>query len=114
MSVKGTIEGYMAAAADAADELRDLDISISRVKRDLEKLVTQRVGAKMKSDTYRELARVEQSRLVCEEATQREVDIAMMRGVTLTVGDELTPAIKEVLRGDYEPNHSSQASGGNA
>ena len=106
--IKGTIEGYLAASADAADELRQIDISIALVKRDLEKLVTQRIGAKMKADTYRELARVEQSRMVCEEVTQREVDIALMRGVTLTVGDELIPSVKAILGGDYG-YQSSQA-----
>ena len=106
--IKGTIEGYLAASADATDELRQIDITIARVKRDLEKLVTERIGAKMRADTYRELARVEQSKQVRDEATQREVDIALMRGVTLTVGDELIPSVKAILRGDYG-YQSSQA-----
>ena len=109
ITIKGTIEGYMSAATDAADELRQLDITIARIKRDLDKLMTQRMGARLRHDTYSELARVEKARQVCEEVTQREVDIATMRGVTLTVGQELTPSVKAILRGHHESDNHCEA-----
>lgn len=99
MTIKGTLEGYLAAEADANDELRHLDITIARVKRDLDALVTQRVGARLKADTCRELARVEKAKQVHDEITSREVEIARWRGITLVVGDELTSTVKVMLRG---------------
>ena len=56
------------------------------------------MGAKCRAREAEEIFRLARSSEVVYYVTQREVDLAAMKGMDLTVGQELTDEIKDNLR----------------
>lgn len=98
MSAKPTIEGYLDAAREAEENVADLDYRIEVLKRELRKLESLRVGAIEAKRAAHDAVRKACAEQVREEVTARERDIAYMKGIRLSVGDTLTPAVKALLR----------------
>lgn len=79
-------------------DLQATGIQLERAKRDVRKIETERVGLRERRRVLADkLARLQSSE-VKDFATTREVGIAHMLGISLAVGDLLTPRIKQALR----------------
>lgn len=94
-------QSQLQEAIDALDEdLQATGIQLERAKRDVRRIETERVGYRERRRILADkLARLQASE-VKDFATTREVQIAHMLGFSLTVGDLLTPKIKQALRVD--------------
>jgi phage shock protein A len=97
--IESTLAGYQEAVAEAGDDLREIDLQIAALKRNLEKLRDKKIEAQVRLSKHQEELRIASSRLVREEVTSREVEIAWMKGIRLNVGDKLTREVKALLRG---------------
>lgn len=98
MSAKPTIEGFLAAAREAEENVEDLDYRIEVLKRELRALESLRVGAIEAKRAAHDAVRKACAEQVREEVTARERDIAYMKGIRLSVGDTVTPELKALLR----------------
>ena len=97
MSSKSTIEGLIAAALDAHDAVRHVSITCAKAQRDLSKEQDKLVAAKEAARKADELLRLARQSDTTEEVTERHVEIARMRGISLRVGEELTPVVKTLI-----------------
>lgn len=93
-----TIAGLIDAAHEAQAEVRSAIRGVELAKREVTKKETALVGAKVRAREAEEILRLARSSEVVYYVTQREVDLAAMKGIYLAVGQELTPDIKEALR----------------
>lgn len=98
MSAEATIKGYMDAALAAEDDVLYAQVKVSIAQREVVKAQTTLVGARERAREAREVLRLAQSREVREEVSSRDVEIAHMKGIVLSVGDLLTPSVKALLR----------------
>lgn len=101
MNLKATIEGYKAACIEAAEEESMARLAVETARANLRRAETVLIGAKERSIQAREALRQFEDRRVYDEVTSREVEIALMKGVTLHQGEELTQELKDMLR--YAP-----------
>lgn len=99
MTLKPTIEGFIASSAEAEDDVRELSLKVQIAQRDLRRAQTALVGAKERARKAREELRQFKAQRVYEEVTAREVQIAHMKGFEIGLGNELTAEIKAMLRG---------------
>ena len=95
---RATIEGYMAAAREAEDNLEDVNYQIRTLKRELEKLESKRIGAQQAKRQAHEVMRLALSSQVNDEITAREVEIAAMKGLSLIAGEPLTDEVRARIR----------------
>lgn len=98
MNARATIEGYMAAAREAEDNVEDLDYQIEAARRELRALESKRVGAHEAKRKAHDALRKALASQVRDEVSFREVEIAAMKGIHITAGDPLTPELKERIR----------------
>ena len=93
-----TIAGLIDAAHEAQAEVRRAIREVELAKREVTKRETALVGAKEAARFAEDILRVARNSEVVYYVTQREVDLAAMKGIDLHVGDQLTDEIRESLR----------------
>lgn len=93
-----TIAGLIDAACEAQAEVRQAIRQVELAKREVTKKETALVGAKCRAREAEEILRLARSSEVVYYVTQREVDLAAMKGMILVVGQEYTAEIKESIR----------------
>ncbi|MFA6270669.1 MAG: hypothetical protein WC657_05700 [Candidatus Paceibacterota bacterium] len=98
MQLKATIEGLKAACVEAVEEEKLARASADNARKAFDKAQDVLLGAKLRAAEAKDLLRQFENRQVHEEITQREVDIALMKGLEYQVGDEYTQEKKNLLR----------------
>lgn len=97
-TVMDKIDELNYAIEDISYQEKELLKDITRIKKELDKVESEYVGVKEKIANLKEQLRLAKSQVVKEFVTNREVDIARMKGFSLEDGEELTQEIKDKLR----------------
>ena len=98
MQLKMTLEGLKAACVEAVEEEKLARVAADNARRDFEKAQDVLLGAKLRAEEAKGILRKFEDNQVREEVTQREVDIALMKGLQFHVGEEYTQAKRDLLR----------------
>ena len=98
MQLKATLEGLKAACVEAVEDEKLARVSADNARKAFEKAQDVLLGAKLRATEAKDLLRKIEERQVHEEITQREVDIALMKGLNFTAGEEYTAEKKSLLR----------------
>lgn len=97
-NARATIQGYMAAAKECEEEVEDLDYKIRDLKKELHRLEALRVGALEATRQAHDLVRRAKMSEVNDEVSNREVEIAAMKGLDFILGQPFTDHMKALLR----------------
>ena len=92
-----TIAGYQAAMRDAEEMAKFAYLALACAERQVRKAQDELVAAKELVKRSRDILNVCLLQDVREEVTQRHVDIAHMKGISLRIGEELTPVVKAMI-----------------
>jgi len=108
MQLKSTIEGLKAACVEAVEDEKQARISVESARKVFILAQDALLGAKLRAEEAKNILRSFEERQVHEEVTQREVEIALMKGLTFVEGEEYTSAMKALIREtpplpDFEP-----------
>lgn len=94
MKTKESLHGYVVAEQQAEDHIEDLRYQIDKTRQELLKLESKLVGAKEVHEQAKERLRRFKERTFQELITDRDVEIAALKGIHVSVGEVKTPQLK--------------------
>ena len=98
MQLRPTIEGLKAACVEAVEEEKLARVTADNARKAFEYAQDALLGAKLRAEEAKGILRKFEESQIREEVTQREVDIALMKGLLFTVGEEYTQQKRDLLR----------------
>lgn len=98
MQLRPTIEGLKAACVEAVEEEKLARVTADNARKAFENAQDALLGAKLRAEEAKGILRKFEESQIREEVTQREVDIAMMKGLQFTAGEEYTQEKRDLLR----------------